>query len=601
MEKATDNDYYLPGHNPLNNEEGQTHTQLYAAHQAHILGIRGYNLHFDPTSRLITKRVYLDWMPHGSLASLLRYYDNQPERRWGLPEPFIWYIFKALTEVCLISWNGHAGRGRRPGWDCIVNVDIKPENILLAPPDPKEPLTWARQYPKPKMADFGAAWTTYRGLDDTLNQNVPKHKRRSNPNDFWFRGTTGHMPPELFKHDATAPHTLARYAAARSARIAARLDRDLPLTHGDGTRNDGAGIDAWTMVWQIGMTLWCLMAGERRGGYDERAREFAVDFADDGRDAPARRPPARHPLRPAYSGRLVELAYQCMAFSPEARIGLEDLWGEVLDGLIDAGLSIMAPPDSYRGRGDDRVYDEYSRPSSSYRARDRSSDYDSYRRAPSSHSHSSYHERPDDAYHYDQRRAPRRTSPEYDAYYDRDRPRERYYDDRRRGSHYHPSDRSQSPYRRNEDRHRRRGSHQSDLELYAPDPLNVVRRHAPNAEHDAAFDGQHTQFLLVSGLHMSTDEKALAEGLAQLYKADEDTSAATGPSQPAPGAGLRSTGLKPTGLKPTSVPRNPGAKKDSLKRVFLIREKRSRLSCGYGLAEFHSKEVGIQKCMSEDV
>lgn len=133
--------------------------------------------------------------------------------------------------------------------------------------------------------------------------------------------------------------------------------------------------------------------------------------------------------------------------------------------------------------------------------------------------------------------------------------------------------------------------------MYAPDPLNVIRRHAPNAEHDAAFDGQHTQFLLVSGLHMSTDEKALAEGLAQLYKTDEDTSVATGSSQPASGAGLRSTGLKPT-----SVPRNPGAKKDSLKRVFLIREKRSRLSCGYGLAEFHSKEeakAAHEKCVYE--
>lgn len=89
---------------------------------------------------------------------------------------------------------------------------------------------------------------------------------------------------------------------------------------------------------------------------------------------------------------------------------------------------------------------------------------------------------------------------------------------------------------------------------------------------------------------MSTDEKALADGLTQLYKADEDAPAA-GPSQPALGSGLRSTGLKPT-----SVPRNPGAKRDSLKRVFLVREKKSRLSCGYGLAEFHSKEVGSLKC-----
>lgn len=118
------------------------------------------------------------------------------------------------------------------------------------------------------------------------------------------------------------------------------------------------------MVWQIGMTLWCLMAGERRGGYDERAREFAVDFADDGRDAPARHPPARHPLRPAYSGRLVELAYQCMAFSPEARIGLEDLWGEVLDGCAHVGdvfaeAAGMPPPRLPGPNGVSVVPDKY--------------------------------------------------------------------------------------------------------------------------------------------------------------------------------------------------------------------------------------------------
>ncbi|EKG11877.1 hypothetical protein MPH_11014 [Macrophomina phaseolina MS6] len=288
----------------------------------------------------------------------------------------------------------------------------------------------------------------------------------------------------------------------------------------------------------------------------------------------------------------------------------------------------MSAPESYRGRRNERGYEDYDRPPSSYRARDRSSDYDSYRRAPSSHSHSSYHDHSHDPY-YDQRHAPRRISPEHDSYYDRDRPRDYYYDDRRRDSRpsrsrsprrsyrngperrghrgasydsqenymvltndlsflhedYHRSDRSQSPYRRNADGHHRRGSYQStDLDPHSHDPLGVVRRHARNAEHDTAYDGQHTQFLLVSGLSMSTDEKALADGLTQLYKADEDAPAA-GPSQPALGSGLRSTGLKPT-----SVPRNPGAKRDSLKRVFLVREKKSRLSCGYGLAEFHSKE-----------
>lgn len=123
----------------------------------------------------------------------------------------------------------------------------------------------------------------------------------------------------------------------------------------------------------------------------------------------------------------------------------------------------MSPPDSYRGRHDDRGYEDYDRPPSSYRARDRSSDHDSYRRAPSSHSHSSYHDYPNDA--YDQRRPPRRTSPEYDSYYDRDRPRDYYYDDRRESR---PS-RSRSPrrsYRNGPERRGHRGASYDSQENY---------------------------------------------------------------------------------------------------------------------------------------
>ncbi|KAF2136897.1 uncharacterized protein K452DRAFT_116846 [Aplosporella prunicola CBS 121167] len=83
--------------------------------------------------------------------------------------------------------------------------------------------------------------------------------------------------------------------------------------------------------------------------------------------------------------------------------------------------------------------------------------------------------------------------------------------------------------------------------------------------------------LVVQSLKPTTDEELFAKGIMKLYKSEEEEAA-------------DKARQSSTGLKSTSTPRNFGARKDSLKRVFLIRAKDSGESCGYGLAEFHTIE-----------
>lgn len=58
------------------------------------------------------------------------------------------YCFRAVTENALVCWNGHVGKGADPWWEHVVNCDIKPDNVFLGEPDPREPMVWARRYPQ---------------------------------------------------------------------------------------------------------------------------------------------------------------------------------------------------------------------------------------------------------------------------------------------------------------------------------------------------------------------------------------------------------------------------------------------------------------------
>ncbi|KAK7515834.1 hypothetical protein IWZ03DRAFT_442671 [Phyllosticta citriasiana] len=124
---------------------------------------------------------------------------------------------------------------------------------------------------------------------------------------------------------------------------------------------------------------------------------------------------------------------------------------------------------------------------------------------------------------------------------------------------------------------------QSNYESRSTTPYQVIRTHGPQANGDSTPDGSATQFLLIKKLGEQVDEEGFFQLVSKLYK--EDAKEAKDP-QP-------STGLRSTGLKSTSIPRNAGAKHGSLKRIFLVRDKMTGYSCGFGFAEYHSKEDAV--------
>ena len=56
-----------------------------------------------------------------------------------------------VNALCFCSYGTNKASEYKPGWDGIVHMDIKPENMLLATPD----LDMHRLYPCVKLADFG--------------------------------------------------------------------------------------------------------------------------------------------------------------------------------------------------------------------------------------------------------------------------------------------------------------------------------------------------------------------------------------------------------------------------------------------------------------
>ncbi|KAL0264272.1 hypothetical protein SLS55_000219 [Diplodia seriata] len=129
------------------------------------------------------------------------------------------------------------------------------------------------------------------------------------------------------------------------------------------------GVDSWTTVWQIGTVIWQLLAGAtvpdrrvdfaprtrddfaaRRGGGDDNDDSGEDEYVDGDeceigadlskyRDYPARRN-RNGPLRPRYSGRLVELCYACLHADPAERMDVWRVYEEVVAGCGDVGREL---------------------------------------------------------------------------------------------------------------------------------------------------------------------------------------------------------------------------------------------------------------------
>jgi hypothetical protein len=101
---------------------------------------------------------------------------------------------------------------------------------------------------------------------------------------------------------------------------------------------------------------------------------------------------------------------------------------------------------------------------------------------------------------------------------------------------------------------------------------------ATTGDSDVSPDGPPSQFLILRGLEPGVNEELLAKGVSKLYKAKQST----------PPSDAQTT--KKTKIGSTSNDASLGAKEGSLRRVLLVRNRKTDESWRYGFAEFNSAE-----------
>ncbi|OXV09604.1 hypothetical protein Egran_02633 [Elaphomyces granulatus] len=116
---------------------------------------------------------------------------------------------------------------------------------------------------------------------------------------------------------------------------------------------------------------------------------------------------------------------------------------------------------------------------------------------------------------------------------------------------------------------------QAETEVDPAPPVGVdIPRVANNGDNDVAPEGSPSQFLLFRGLEPSVTEELLAKGVAKLYKPN------TG------GQGQANNQKKGAKVASTTGDSNLGAREGSIRRVLLVRDRKSNESWRYGFAEF---------------
>ncbi|KAJ9310369.1 hypothetical protein DTO217A2_148 [Paecilomyces variotii] len=102
----------------------------------------------------------------------------------------------------------------------------------------------------------------------------------------------------------------------------------------------------------------------------------------------------------------------------------------------------------------------------------------------------------------------------------------------------------------------------------------------PNTgDNDTAPENQPSQFLLFRGLETSVTEELFAKGVAKLYKPPSTTS-----------QGASSSQKKGAKIASTTGDSNLGAREGSIRRVLLVRDRKTNESWRYGFAEFATVE-----------
>ncbi|EFE29638.1 uncharacterized protein ARB_03533 [Trichophyton benhamiae CBS 112371] len=118
-------------------------------------------------------------------------------------------------------------------------------------------------------------------------------------------------------------------------------------------------------------------------------------------------------------------------------------------------------------------------------------------------------------------------------------------------------------------------------------PVEETVKVANYGDNDVSTDGTPSQFLLFRGLESSVTEEVLAKGVAKLCK--QSKSAAASASSGSSGVG-GAPAKKVAKVASTTGDSNLGARDGSIRRVLLVRDRRTNESWGYGFAEFATVE-----------
>jgi hypothetical protein len=109
-----------------------------------------------------------------------------------------------------------------------------------------------------------------------------------------------------------------------------------------------------------------------------------------------------------------------------------------------------------------------------------------------------------------------------------------------------------------------------------------------NGDNDAAPENQPSQFLLFRGLESSVTEDLLVKGVAKLYR-------------PSAGNDSGSSNQKKSGkMASTTGDANLGAREGSIRRVLLVRDRKTNESWRYGFAEFANAMVCCSSSISDN-
>ena len=119
-----------------------------------------------------------------------------------------------------------------------------------------------------------------------------------------------------------------------------------------------------------------------------------------------------------------------------------------------------------------------------------------------------------------------------------------------------------------------------DMATFGVPPLKPAN-YMNSGDSDISPDGAPSQFLLLRGLEPTVTEDLLAKGVTKLYKPSR------GSSPPAAIASKKGNAK----VASTTGDVNLGAKEGSLRRVLLVRDRRSNESWRYGFAEFGTVDV----------